>query len=60
MTSRRGPFDSSDFIGDEIDALFGAALANRDRMECPPRDVLSSRSRHERPIDDPAYEHLAN
>ena len=61
MTSRPDHLDSSDFIvADEIDELFGGANPNPARIGCPEREVLSALSRRERPIDDPAYEHLAN
>jgi hypothetical protein len=43
---------------DEIDELFGRANPNPDRIGCPPRDVLIALARRERPIGDPAYEHL--
>jgi hypothetical protein len=53
--------DSSDFIvADEIDELFGSANPNPDRIGCPTGEVLSSLARSSRPIDDPAYQHLAN
>ena len=60
MAIRPDDLDSSDFIvADEIDELFGGANPNPDRIGCPPREVLSSLSRRERPIGDSAYEHLA-
>jgi hypothetical protein len=43
---------------DEIDELFGRANPNPDRIGCPPREVLIALARRERPIGDPAYEHL--
>ena len=44
---------------DEIDELFGRANPNPDRIGCPGRDVLIALARKQRPIGDPAYEHLA-
>src|SRR5439155_21157737 len=44
---------------DEIDELFSRANLNPSRVGCPPRDVLIARARKQRPITDPAYEHLA-
>ncbi len=43
---------------DEVDELFGRANPNPDRIGCPPREVLIALARRERPIGDPAYEHL--
>jgi hypothetical protein len=43
---------------DDIDELFGRANPNPDRIGCPPREVLIALARRERPIGDPAYEHL--
>jgi hypothetical protein len=43
---------------DEIDQVFGSANPNPDRIGCPPREVLIALARRERPIGDPAYEHL--
>ncbi len=42
----------------ELDELFGRAYPNPERVGCPPRDVLVSLARRERPIGDPAYDHL--
>jgi hypothetical protein len=51
--------DSSDFIAeDEIDLVLGGANPNPTREGCPPREVLSALARRERPIGDPAWEHL--
>lgn len=44
---------------DEIDQLFGRANPNPERVGCPPSDILSSLARKDRPIEDPAWEHLA-
>lgn len=43
---------------DEIDALFGTANPNPDRIGCPPRRSLVSLARHRRDLADPLYEHL--
>jgi hypothetical protein len=42
----------------EFDELFGRGHPNPDRVGCPPREVLVSLARRERPIDDPAYDHI--
>ena len=42
----------------ELDELFGRGYPNPDRVGCPPRDVLVSLARRERPIGDPAYDHV--
>jgi hypothetical protein len=42
----------------EADELFGRAYPNPDRVGCPSREVLVSLARRERPIDDPAYDHI--
>jgi hypothetical protein len=42
----------------DADELFGRGYPNPDRVGCPPREVLVSLARRERPIDDPAYDHL--
>jgi hypothetical protein len=42
----------------EFDDLFGRGYPNPDRVGCPPREVLVSLARRERPIDDPAYDHI--
>src|SRR5262245_21906089 len=58
MTSAR-PDDVSPLRPrDEIDELSGRANPNPNRVGCPPREVLAALARRERPIDDPAYEHL--
>lgn len=45
-------------FGDELDEAFRGANPNPTRQGCPSRDVLVALSRRERPIEDPAYEHL--
>ena len=42
----------------EADELFGRGYPNPDRVGCPPREVLISLARRERPIGDPAYSHI--
>jgi hypothetical protein len=42
----------------ELDELFGRGYPNPDRVGCPPREILVSLARRERPIGDPAYNHL--
>jgi hypothetical protein len=42
----------------EFDELFGRGYPNPDRVGCPPREVLVSLARRERPIGDPAYDHI--
>ena len=44
---------------DEIDEVFGRGNPNPDRIGCPPHDVLVALARRERPIGDPAYDHLS-
>ena len=44
--------------GDDIDKVLGRANPNPTRAGCPPREVLIALARKERPIGDPAYEHL--
>ena len=42
----------------ELDELFGRGYPNPERVGCPPRKVLISLARRERPIGDPAYDHI--
>jgi hypothetical protein len=44
---------------DEIDEILGRANPNPERIDCPSQDVLAALARRARPIEDPAYEHLA-
>jgi hypothetical protein len=44
---------------DEIDEVFGRGNPNPDRIGCPPHEVLVALARRERPIGDPAYDHLS-
>ena len=61
MTNRANHVDASGFIAQsEIDELFGNANPNPDRIGCPPPEELPALARRERPIDDPAYDHLAD
>lgn len=45
-------------FGDELDDVLRGAHPNPTREGCPPREMLVALSRRERPIDDPAWEHL--
>lgn len=56
---RRGDVPPKIKPRDEIDELFGRANPNPERIGCPPREVLIALARKQRPIGDPAYEHLA-
>lgn len=42
----------------EADELFGRAYPNPDRVGCPSREDLIALARRERPIGDPAYNHI--
>ena len=42
----------------EFDEVFGRGYPNPNRVGCPPREVLVSLARRERPIGDPAYDHI--
>jgi hypothetical protein len=42
----------------EFDELFGRGYPNPERVGCPSRDLLISLARRERPIGDPAYDHI--
>lgn len=44
---------------DEVDEVLGRANPNPERVGCPPDDALGALARRQRPIGDPAYEHLA-
>jgi hypothetical protein len=44
---------------DELDEVLGGANPNPERTGCPPVEVLRAVARRQRPIDDPAYEHVA-
>lgn len=60
MAANADRFDWRDVAGgDEIDVLFGTANPNPDRVGCPPVDTLAALARRARPMDDPAYVHLA-
>ncbi|ODS57843.1 MAG: hypothetical protein ABS36_05225 [Acidobacteria bacterium SCN 69-37] len=45
-------------FGDDVDQVLRIANPNPTRQGCPSHDVLAALSRRERPIEDPAYEHL--
>jgi hypothetical protein len=42
----------------ELDELFGRGYPNPDRVGCPSREELVALARRERPIADPAYNHI--
>lgn len=42
----------------EFDEVFGRGYPNPNRVGCPPREVLVSLARRERPLGDPAYDHI--
>jgi len=42
----------------EFDALFGRGYPNPDRVGCPSRTDLIALARRQRPIGDPAYDHI--
>jgi hypothetical protein len=61
MTNRPDAAAQHAFVArDELDALFGAANPNPARTGCPSAEVLTALTRRERPMDDPAYAHLAH
>ena len=43
---------------DEADIFFGSARPRLSREDCPSDELLGALARRERPIGDPAYEHL--
>jgi hypothetical protein len=58
MANRQSP-DAPGFKAEnEIDLVLGNANPNPSRVGCPSRDVLIALARRERPVDDPAYDHL--
>lgn len=59
MTTRSGHLPVPGFVArDEIDTLFASANPNPARDGCPPPETIRALARHERAIDDAAYEHL--
>src|SRR5262245_10179503 len=58
MANRQSPDETGFKAENEIDLVLGNANPNPGRVGCPPRDVLTALARRERPIDDPAYDHL--
>jgi hypothetical protein len=60
MPNKRRKRDTSGFTAEnEIDEVFAGANPNPERIGCPSREVLVALARRERPIDDPAYDHLS-
>jgi hypothetical protein len=45
--------------GEDFDRVFAGANPNPNRVGCPSADVLRALATKQRPIGDPAYEHLA-
>jgi len=59
MANQAQPPDPTDSNGqNDIDEVLGRANPNPERTGCPPHDVLIALAGRERPIGDPAYEHL--
>jgi hypothetical protein len=59
MSAQRENADGSGFApDDEIDLVLGYGNPNPARDGCLTPEVLGQLARHERPIDDPGYEHL--
>ena len=58
MSSDRGERPARLARPTELDELLGRGCPNPDRVGCPPREVLISLARRERPIGDPAYDHI--
>lgn len=53
------PSDDDDAnFRDDIDEVLSRANPNPERVGCPSREALLELSRRERPLGDPAYEHL--
>lgn len=53
------PADGDDVRpNDDIDEVLSYANPNPTREGCPPEEVLAALARRERPLGDPAYEHL--
>jgi hypothetical protein len=60
-SARHAVLDRLESLADEalMEDLFSSAHPNPERIDCPLRDVLVALARRERPIGDPAYDHLA-
>jgi hypothetical protein len=58
MANGQSPDETGFKAENEIDLVLGNANPNPARVGCPPRDALTALARRERPIDDPAYDHL--
>jgi hypothetical protein len=60
MANKRRKRDTSGFTAEnEVDQVFAGANPNPERIGCPPHEVLVALARRERPIGDPAYDHLS-
>jgi hypothetical protein len=59
MANQPQPPDPTDSNGqNDIDEVLGRANPNPERTGCPQRDILIALADRQRPIGDPAYEHL--
>jgi hypothetical protein len=59
MANQAQPPDPTDSNGqNDIDEVLGRANPNPERTGCLPRDILIALADRQRPIGDPAYEHL--
>ncbi|MCL4849383.1 MAG: hypothetical protein KJ066_22755 [Acidobacteria bacterium] len=59
MANPRQTPDPSGFTAEnEIDLVLGHANPNPARDGCPSREVLATLAQRERPVEDPAYDHL--
>jgi hypothetical protein len=60
-SARRATLERLEGLSDNalVDDLFSSGHPNPQRRGCPSRDVLVALARKERPIGDPAYDHLA-
>lgn len=59
MANPRQTPDPSGFTAEnEIDLVLGHANPNPARDGCPSREVLAALAQRERPVEDPAYDHL--
>ena len=59
-TARRAVLESLNGLSADalVEELFSHGHPNPERKDCPSHDVLVSLARKERPIGDPAYDHL--
>ena len=59
-TARRAVLESLNGLSSDalVEEIFSHGHPNPERKGCPSHDVLVSLARRERPIGDPAYDHL--